>query len=184
MVVVDSSGAEVARLEEVPGHHTTSVSFSADGRFAGDDPMGVRVGRPDADARDDLGLGRGEVVDRVDTSAELVEFDPTGALIATSRPVEGIADVWDARTGERAATLTASSHVVDIAFDASGTRLATAHADGTVRLWDPETGVQSLVLHAGDHGVHSVSVQPGRLHARHRGRRRERAGCGRWTSTT
>jgi WD40 repeat protein len=49
---------------------------------------------------------------------------------------------------------------VDITFDASGTRLATAHADGTVRLWDPETGVQSLVLHAGDHLVDSLRFSP------------------------
>ena len=103
---------------------------------------------------------RGEVVDRVGTSAELVEFDPTGGLIATSRPVEGVADVWDARTGRRAATLTASAHVLDIAFDASGTRLATAHADGSIRLWDPETGVQDLVLHSDDHEARSVAFSP------------------------
>ena len=114
-------------------------------------PTGGCWRRPDGGSRRSTRRGcprpiwdweRGEVVDRVDTSAELVEFDPTGALIATSRPVEGVADVWDARTGERTATLTATAHVLDLAFDASGTRLATAHADGTVRLWDPETGVQ------------------------------------------
>jgi WD40 repeat protein len=103
---------------------------------------------------------RGKVVDRVDTSAEIVEFDPSGALIATSRPVEGVADVWDAQTGRRVATLTASAHVMDIVFDATGTRLATAHADGTIRLWDPETGVQSLVLHGDGRTVDSVAFSP------------------------
>ena len=160
VVVVDSSGAEVARLEEVRGHHTRSVSFSADGRFLATTRWGyesVDLTRMPATIWD---WERGEVVDRVGTSAELVEFDPTGALIATSRPVEGVADVWDARTGRRAATLTASAHVLDIAFDASGTRLATAHADGSIRLWDPETGVQDLVLHGDDHEAQSVAFSP------------------------
>jgi WD40 repeat protein len=103
---------------------------------------------------------RGKVVDRVDAPAELVEFDPSGALIATSHLVDGIADVWDARTGKRTATLAATSHVLDLTFDASGTRLATGHADGTVRLWDPKTGVQSLVLHVGDQPVDSIRFSP------------------------
>ncbi|RYP87714.1 hypothetical protein EKO23_04790 [Nocardioides guangzhouensis] len=160
VVVVDRSGAEVARLEEVRGHHTRSVSFSADGRFLATTRWGyesVEVTRMPATIWD---WRRGEVVNRVGTSAEFVEFDPTGGLIATSRPVEGIADVWDARTGRRAATLTASAHVLDIAFDASGTRLATAHADGSIRLWDPETGVQDLVLHSDDHEAHTVAFSP------------------------
>ena len=36
-------------------------------------------------------------------------------------------------------------------------RVATGHADGTVRLWDPETGVQQLVLRGdGPRVVHVV----------------------------
>ncbi len=49
---------------------------------------------------------RGEVVRTIDTSANLVAFDSTGARIATSRLVEAIVDVWDAQTGDRVATLT------------------------------------------------------------------------------
>ena len=45
---------------------------------------------------------RGEVVRTIDTSAAVVVFDPTGTRIATSRRVEGIADIWDARTGDSA----------------------------------------------------------------------------------
>jgi WD40 repeat protein/DNA-binding SARP family transcriptional activator len=158
-VVVDGSGAEVARLKEETGHHTASVSFSADGRTLATTRWGFESQDPTRMPATIWDWERAKRVDRVDTSAELVEFDPTGALIATSRPVEGIADVWDAQTGERRATLTATSHVLDITFDASGTRLATSHADGTVRLWDPETGVQSLVLHV-DHLADKVRFSP------------------------
>ena len=160
VVVVDGSGAEVARLREVRGHLTTSVSFSADGRLLATTRWGYDKVDPKRMPATIWDWERGEVVDQVDTSAEFVEFDPTGALIATSRPVEGVADVWDAQTGQRSATLTASAHVLDIAFDETGTRLATAHADGTVRLWNPETGVQSLVLHGGGRAVGSVTFSP------------------------
>jgi WD40 repeat protein len=105
-------------------------------------------------------LETGEVATRIDASAELVEFAPTGRLVATSRPVDGIAELWDVGTGERTATLTASAHVTALAFDASASRLATAHADGTVRLWDPQTGTQQLVLHVGTAVVHDVQFTP------------------------
>ena len=48
-------------------------------------------------------------------------FDPTGTRIATSRRVEGIADVWDAQTGDRVATLAAAAAIGDIAFSPDGT---------------------------------------------------------------
>jgi WD40 repeat protein len=154
--VFDRSGAQVARLDEVPGSRTTSVSFSADGRFLATTRWGIGTVDPTRMPATIWDWELGRRVDRVDTSAEYVEFDPSGELIATSRPVEGTADVWEAGTGRRVATLTASSHVRDLAFDVSGSRLATAHADGTVRLWDPETGVQRLVLDAGDTEIQRV----------------------------
>lgn len=160
VLVFDRSGVQVARLEEARGNHTTSVSFSADGRLLATTRRGFDTVDPTQMPVTVWDWQRGEIVDRVETSAEFVEFDPSGALIATSRPVEGIADVWDAQTGERAATLTATSHIADITFDASGSRLATAHADGTVRVWDPRTGTQSLVLHPGDSQVERLRFSP------------------------
>jgi YD repeat-containing protein len=88
-------------------------------------------------------------VREIDATAELAEVDPTGELIASSRPVEGVSEVWTAGTGDLVATLSATAHVTTLSFDASGSRLATAHADGTVRLWDPMTGAQELVLEVG-----------------------------------
>lgn len=160
VVVVDRSGAEVARWTEVPGHHTRSVSFSADGRMLATTRWGFESVDPTRMPATIWDWERGKAVERIDASAEFVEFDPSGELIVTSRPVEGIADVWDARTGRREATLTASAHVLDMAFDPSGATLATAHADGTIRLWDPERGVQRLVFHAEDREVEKVAFSP------------------------
>ena len=103
---------------------------------------------------------RGEVVATIDTTADKVVFDPTGARIATSRLVEGVADVWDAQTGDRVATLAAPSAISDITFGPDGTTLATGHADGTVRLWDPETGTQQLVLRGDEPRVVNVVFGP------------------------
>jgi WD40 repeat protein len=160
VLVVDASGAERARLPEARGHLTKSVSFSADGRLLATTRWGFDSVDPTQMPATIWDWERGKVVNRVDASAEFVEFAPSGDLIATSRPVEGIADVWDAHTGQRTATLPASAHVLDLAFDATGTRLATAHSDGTIRLWDPRTGVQTLVLHGDGDRVETVAFSP------------------------
>lgn len=160
VVVVDASGTELARLPEARGHFTNSVSFSADGRLLATTRWGIDSVDPTRMPATIWDWERGQVVDRVDASAEFVEFAPSGDLIATSRPVEGVADVWDAETGRRTATLTASAHVLDLAFDAAGTQLATAHADGTIRLWDPRSGVQTLVLQGDGDPVEVVAFSP------------------------
>ncbi|HEX5969885.1 MAG TPA: WD40 repeat domain-containing protein, partial [Intrasporangium sp.] len=158
--VMDESGAEVARLEEEPGQYIRTLSFNRDGTLLAMTRSGITTIDPTRMPVTIWDWKRDEVVRRIDASAELVTFDPQGALIASSRRVEGVADVWDARSGQRVATLTASAHVLDLAFNATGTRLATTHSDGTIRLWDPRTGAQTLVLYSADEEVDSVGFSP------------------------
>jgi WD40 repeat protein len=160
VLVMDDSGAEVGRLEEEPGQLTVSLSFNADGTLLATSRSGLLTVDPTRMPVTIWDWRRGEVVRRIDASAELVTFDPQGALIASSRRVEGVADVWDASSGQRVATLTASAHILDLAFDAEGTRLATTHSDGTIRLWNPRTGEQTLVLYASDEEVGGVAFSP------------------------
>ncbi|MDQ3312103.1 MAG: hypothetical protein M3517_08355 [Actinomycetota bacterium] len=92
------------------------------------------------------------------TTREGIERIDPANMHATSRGVEGIADVWNAQTGDRVATLTAVSPIGDIRFGPEGTSVATGHADGTVWLWDPDAGVQQLALDASRHPVRDVRL--------------------------
>lgn len=96
------------------------------------------------------------MVTTLDTFASLAVFDPTGQRLATARYLEGMADIWDAQTGDKIITLAAPSLVSAIAFSPNGESIATGHDDGTIRLWDTQTGAQQLVLHG--HGGAVVYV--------------------------
>ena len=48
----------------------------------------------------------------------------------------------------------------DIAFDPSGSRVATASSDATIRLWDPRSGELQLVLPRAPAQVSGVSFSP------------------------
>jgi WD40 repeat protein len=146
VVIVDRSGAELATITEAAGNLISSVSFSPDGRLLATTREGIERVDPSQMNATIWDWRRGEIVRTIETSANLVVFDPTGTRIATARRVEGVADVWDARTGDRVATLAAASLISDITFDPDGTSVATTHADGTIRLWNPDTGVQQLML--------------------------------------
>ena len=161
VVIFDRTGAEVATVAEAPGHLIESVSLSPDGHLMATTDFSVeRIDPMDMQATV-WDWARGEVVTSIGTSAiGQAEFDSTGTRIATSRFVEGTAEVWNAQTGERVATLTAPAEIGDITFSPDGTTVATGHADGTVRLWNAETGAQRLVLR-GDFGrVANVVFSP------------------------
>jgi WD40 repeat protein/DNA-binding SARP family transcriptional activator len=73
-----------------------------------------------------------------------VAFDPTGSRLATAGPG---ASVWDAATGRRLLTLRlAGDQVHDIAYDASGKRLATGGADKGAVVWNARTGARLATL--------------------------------------
>jgi WD40 repeat protein len=146
VVVVNRSGAEVATVHEEPGHRVESVSFSPDDRLLATTRFGIARVDPTNMPVSIWDWERGEVVRTIGTSARRVVFDPTGTHIVTSRFVEGVADVWDAQTGDRVTTLAAPAEIGGLTYSPDGMTVATAHGDGTVRLWDPETGVQQLVL--------------------------------------
>ena len=65
-----------------------------------------------------------------------VFFSPNGKTLLTATMKDG--HIWDTTTGKKLATFTPG--VRDASYSPDGTRIATAHDDGTVKIWDAVTG--------------------------------------------
>jgi WD40 repeat protein/DNA-binding SARP family transcriptional activator len=165
--VVDRSGRQVGVWQEEFGTVISGLTFSPDSeqlvttRFP--------VGQTDADAGEVVvwDWRKGDAVPYIDTPADFAVASPTGHLVATTTrqaTVTGSSetvDVWDPTTGQRVATLAGNTgSVLDLAFSADGSRLATSSQDGTVRVWDPSTGEQLLLLRGHYASAYSVAFSP------------------------
>jgi WD40 repeat protein/DNA-binding SARP family transcriptional activator len=111
----------------------------------------------------------GDVVPLIDTPAWEARPSPTGHLIATTlHTVTGTVtgagetvEVWDPAAGRRVETLAGNTGgVLDLAFSADGSRLATGSLDGTVRIWNPSSGEQLLTLRGHYGSASSVAFSP------------------------
>ncbi len=78
---------------------------------------------------------------------ETAVFSPDGHSILTAS-LNGIAQIWDIRTGKETQRFVGhSGYVVDAYFTNDGSRIVTGGEDGTIRIWDAATGKELNNLH-------------------------------------
>ena len=96
-----------------------------------------------------------------------LRFAPGGGFVAAVLADEsrvnkpGQLVVWDVATGEKAITAGHDASVHDLAYSPDGNRIATAGADGAVRVWDSSSGklIHTLPLPSGV-AARSVTFAP------------------------
>jgi WD40 repeat protein/DNA-binding SARP family transcriptional activator len=98
----------------------------------------------------------GEVVRTLATPSIRADVDPSGRWVVAARQLEGQVDVLDLETGALVHSITGPAPFYDVAIRADGEQMATAGADGVVRLWDVATGASLGALEG--HGAAVVRL--------------------------
>ncbi|MEL6308343.1 MAG: protein kinase, partial [Chloroflexota bacterium] len=92
-----------------------------------------------------------------------LDFDPLGNALASTGNDRAII-IWNPRTGRQIGVLPRSGHtgdVLDIAYDATGTLLATGSADSTIIIFDLLQDFAPIsTINTHNRNVHSVAFSP------------------------
>lgn len=172
-----ASGHEIGKpITTDTGSYISTVAFSPNGTIlvtASGDGI-LRLWNPAT------GHEIGVPITATNTSTRAVNsiaFNPSGTILATASG-DGTLRLWNPATGhEIGVPITADTASISqggrvslnsVAFNPSGTILATAGADGTVRLWNPATGqpigtpIAAEVIHdtTGASTVSAVAFNP------------------------
>lgn len=90
-----------------------------------------------------------------------VAFSPDGGQIVVGLLEGQRAEVWDTETSQLVWTLSGNTDLVaGVAYNPDGTRIATASADGTIRLWNTVDGQELFTLYGSSEGAVRVAFNP------------------------
>ncbi|HSM17993.1 MAG TPA: WD40 repeat domain-containing protein, partial [Gemmatimonadales bacterium] len=163
VVVVDSEGDQVDSLDVEAGLVAGALAWSPSG-----DRLAVSLVTGDSERWDITrhqiqvwDWQTGEIADSLmETTSSSLAFDPSGERIATVDVTLTSAQVWDLASDTVNELDRGSGALQDIAWSPDGALIATAGADGAIRLWAAETGVQRLALHGHRSSVDKVRFSP------------------------
>ena len=158
-VILDRAGTSLAHLVEEQETFFQSVAFVGDGQRLA---VSRELPRP---ARGAIGVQvwdwrEEDVVDEYPALPGELAADPTGARVVVARLRTGDADIYDLDTGKVLRTVRGPGVVNGVAWSADGTQVATAGADGTVRVWEAATGRLGTVLRGHERAVIEAHFSP------------------------
>jgi WD40 repeat protein len=100
------------------------------------------------------------IVGHISDAVHSATFSPDGSLVVTGSE-DGMARVWDAKTGALVLALKGHTAAVHSAtFSPDGSRVLTTSYDGTARIWDAKTGAGVVALEKYTGMDHSATFSP------------------------
>jgi WD40 repeat protein len=167
VVVVDSEGDQGSSIDVEAGHVAGALAWSPAGdRLAVSLLTGLSEQWDITRRRIEVwhwpaGWQSGEIAHSLpETTSSSLAFDPSGERIATVHVTLTSAQVWDLASDTVNELDRGSGAAQDVAWSPDGALIATAGADGVIRLWEAETGVFRLALHGHSTGVDKVRFSP------------------------
>ncbi len=159
VAVYDRTGEPLASIVEERFTYISSAAFVGDGERL---VVAMEQPRP---APGQIGLRvwdweAGEVIDEYTALPRALAADPTGTRIVVAGLLAGDADLYDLDTGAIVRTLRSPGVVNGVAWSADGEQVATAGADGTVRVWDADSGRLQTVLRGHERAVAEAHFSP------------------------
>jgi WD40 repeat protein/class 3 adenylate cyclase len=158
--IYDTESGDLLRTIEV-GESLVGVEWSPDGRAILTEPFLGSLRLYDASSGEEMAtLGRNETDPfGPPPSGGGPDFSSDGALIATRHEFEGVARVWDARTGRLVAEFPHDTEIWAVRFSPDGRLLVTASGE-TVTVWDVASGQRLVELPGHEGPVLTVDFSP------------------------
>jgi WD40 repeat protein/DNA-binding SARP family transcriptional activator len=138
--------------EPLPLEGSEEVAFSPDGAMVASIGGRANVRIWDAEGPDLITEVQGN-----SGQGRALAWDPRGGVLATAG-ADGVS-IWEAPSFEHVATVPSGGGVLDLAYSADGSRLATVSEDGATRVFDTGSWGEVLGL-TGDDYLVSVALSP------------------------